>query len=472
MNSQVKERTPARFPWHKDKEPSRMKLTLIQPTIGRVNNRKVNRRRVIEPLSVATIAGLAPEGVEKEFFDERLEEIDFDTETDLVGITTETLNARRAYEISREFRKRGVPVVLGGFHPSLVPEEAVKHADSIVIGQAEDVWKNVIEDARNHRLQPQYERASFPAFGESLPDRSIYRGKNYLPVRLMEFGRGCSFRCDFCSVHNFFGDRYATRSVDSLIAEIEGAGHKNILFVDDNLFSDRKKLETICRRLIPLNIRWVGQASISIARDERALDLIVESGCKGLLIGFESIHPEALQEMNKRFNGGVEKYREAIRKIKSRQLKIYGSFVIGYDHETRESIRETVDFAIGQKLTIATFYPLTPFPGTRLYERLKEENRLIRAPWWLDPDFRYGDIFFSPRNMHAEELAEMCVQARKKFYRPSSILSRALDFRGNVHNPGSFYFYLLSNILVNRDIDLKNRTQFGLEADGQGAAAA
>jgi len=247
------------------------------------------------------------------------------------------------------------------------------------------------------------------------------------------------------------------------VAEIERSGRKDFLSVDDNLFSDRKRMETICRRLIPLGIRWVGQASIAITRDERALDRIVESGCKGLLIGFESIHPANLRAMNKRFNRGVEAYREAIRRIKSRRLKIYGSFVLGYDHETRESIRETVDFAVQEKLTIATFYPLTPFPGTRLYERLKQEDRLIRDPWWLDPDFRYGDIFYVPRNMQADELREMCVQARKRFYRPASLLTRALDFQGNVHNPASLYFYLLSNLLVNRDQALKTRTGFGLE---------
>jgi radical SAM superfamily enzyme YgiQ (UPF0313 family) len=440
-----------------------MKVTLIQPSIGRVNGRKVNRKRVIESLSIATLAGLTPEDVEREFFDERLEDIDFDTKTDLVGITTETLNAKRAYEISAEFRKRGVPVVLGGFHPSLVPGEAGKHADAIVVGQAENSWKTVIQDRKNARLQKVYDGESPPGFGETFPDRSVFQGKKYLPVQLVEFGRGCSFRCDFCSVHNFFGDRYTTRPLDTFITEIRRSGRKNILFVDDNLFSERKKLELICRELTALGVNWVGQASISITNDEAALDRIVESGCKGLLIGFESIHPDNLRQMNKRFNGGIEKYQESIRKLKARHLKIYGSFVIGYDHETRQSIQETVEFAIDQKLTIATFYPLTPFPGTGLYERLKKENRLIREDWWLDPEARYGNIFFRPRNMPADELADLCIQARKKFYGPRSLVSRALDLRGNVHNPGSFYFYLLSNLLVNRDIALKNKTCFGLE---------
>jgi len=449
-----------------------MKVTLIQPCIGRVNGRKVNRKRVIESLSIATLAGLTPQDVEREFFDERVEDIHFDTRTDLVAISTETLNAKRAYEISAGFRARGVPVVLGGFHPSLVTEEALAHADAVVVGQAENVWQDVIRDRQKGRLRRIYRGTPSPAFGTTLPDRSIFRGKNYLPVHLVEFGRGCSHHCDFCSVHQFFGDRYTTRTLDSLVTEIGTSGRRNILFVDDNLFSNRTKLERICKELTLLKVRWVGQASLSIARDEGILDRIVESGCKGLLIGFESIHPGNLRQMNKRFNRGVEHYREAVRKLKDRHLKIYGSFVLGYDQETPRSIRETAAFAIEQKLTIATFYPLTPFPGTKLYDRLKAEGRLLREDWWMDPNARYGDIFFRPANMTPEELAERCIQARRRFYGARSVASRALDFRGNVHNPASLAYYLLSNVLVGRDIDLKNRTCFGLESEDSGRTLA
>jgi len=441
-----------------------MHVTLIQPCIGRVNGAKVNRTRVIESLSIATLAGLTPEDVALTFFDERLEDIDFDRETDLVGITTETLNARRAYEISAEYRRRGVPVVLGGLHPSLLPAEAARHADSVLVGQAENRWEQVIRDRQHDRLQAVYHGDPAPAFGETAPDRTVFQGKNYLPVQLVEFGRGCTYRCDFCSVHNFYGGRYAARPLDTLVSEIERWGRRNILFVDDNLFSSRRTLEAVCRALESLRVNWVGQASIAITQDERALDRIVASGCKGLLLGFESIEPENLRQMNKRCNGGIETYREGIRKLKQRHLKIYGSFVMGYDHETRESIQETVAFAVDQKLTIATFYPLTPFPGTALYQRLQREKRLLREDWWLHPDARYGDIFFHPRNMPAEELAERCTQARRDFYSAGSVLARALDFRGNVHSAGSLYFYLLCNRLVNRDIELKSSTCFGLEA--------
>jgi len=440
-----------------------MKVTLVQPCIGRVNGRKVNRKRVIESLSIATLAGLTPPDVEREFFDERLEDVDFDTRTDLVGISVETLNARRAYEICAGFRARGVPVVLGGVHPSLVTAEALEHADAVLVGQAEGVWDKVIRDRRKNRLRRIYRGTASPEFGRALPDRSILRGKNYLPVQMVEFGRGCSHRCDFCSVHRFFGDRYATRSVDSLIAEIGRSGTKNVLFVDDNLFSNRRKLGLLCRELAPLGVRWAGQASIGVTRDEALLDRIAESGCKGLLIGFESVHPGNLRQMNKRFNGGVERYGEAVRRLKDRHIKVYGSFVLGYDHETRESIRKTATFAIEQKLTIATFYPLTPFPGTRLYERLRAEGRLPREDWWMDPEARYGDIFFRPANLSPEELAARSIEARKRFYAPLSMACRALDLRGNANNLVSFYFYMLSNLLVGRDIALKNRTRFGLE---------
>ena len=445
-----------------------MRLTLVRPSIGRIDGKIVKRRRVIESLSLATLAGLTPPDVEIRFFDERLEDVDFDAAADLVGISAETLNARRSYEIAAEFRKRGFQVVLGGLHPSLMPEEARPHADAVVIGQAEGVWGRVIEDAKRRRLRDIYRSDGPSVFGETIPNRTIHRGKRYLPVRLIEFGRGCVHRCDFCSVHNFFGQRYTTRPIASLIAEIEQLEKQNLLFVDDNFFSDPAKVAEVCRNLIPLKINWYSQASIRVADDEGMLDLLAASGCTGLLIGFESLLPENLRQMGKGFNGGVERYQEAIRKIKARHIRIYGSFVIGYDHETRESIRDTVDFAIAEKLTLATFYPLSPFPGTRLYARLKRQKRLRSERWWLDPSVSYGDIFFHPQNMPAEELEDLCIQARKRFYNPTSMLYRALDFEAHLHNSASLWFYLLTNVLINRDQDLKKRTRFGFEVPRPG----
>jgi radical SAM superfamily enzyme YgiQ (UPF0313 family) len=417
----------------------------------------------MESLSLATLAGLTPPDVEIRFFDERLEEVDFDAAADLVGISAETLNARRSYEIAAEFRRRGFQVVLGGLHPSLMPEEAGPYADALVIGQAEGVWGRVLEDAKRGRLRGIYRSKGPPVFGETIPNRTIHRGKRYLPVRLIEFGRGCVHRCDFCSVHNFFGQRYATRSIESLIAEIEPLEKQNLLFIDDNFFSDPARAAEVCRKLIPLKINWGCQASIGVADDEGLLDLLAASGCRGLLIGFESLQPENLRQMGKRFNGGVERYREAIRRIKARHITLYGSFVIGYDHETRESIRDAVDFAIAEKLTIATFYPLSPFPGTRLYARLKRQKRLRSEKWWLDPRVSYGDIFFHPKNMPAEELAELCTQARKRFYHPASVLYRALDFEANLQNATSLWYYLLTNVLINLDQGQKKKTRFGFE---------
>src|SRR6185369_818083 len=273
----------------------------------------------MEALPAVTLAGLTPKDVEIRFHDDRMEEIPFDEPADLVAISVETYTAKRAYQIATEYRKRKVPVVMGGFHSTLCPDEVAQHAEAVVCGEAEVLWPRVIDDARHGRLEKFYRQVERPSLAELRPDRSVFRGKNYLSIGLVESGRGCHFKCDFCAVQTVFKATQTRRPIDKIIAEIEALKGKRKLFffVDDNITSNLEQAKEFFRALIPLGIRWVSQSSINAAHDEEFLDLLKRRGCQGVLIGFESLTADNLRSMNKAFNamrGGFAKALENLRR--------------------------------------------------------------------------------------------------------------------------------------------------------------
>ncbi len=303
-----------------------MKLTIIHPCIGRhAGDRSYIRTWQMEPLPAAALAGLTPRDVDVRFYDDRMEEIPFDEPSDLVAISVETYTAKRAYQIASEYRRRKIPVVMGGFHASLVPQEVEKYAEAVVIGEAESIWPKVIDDARHGRLDKIYRQEGRPSLAGMKPDRTILRGKKYLPIGLVEAGRGCHFKCEFCAVQTVFGASQTRRPVDDILREIETVKHEKKLFffVDDNITSNLDQAKEFFRALIPIKIRWVSQASINAAHDEEFLDLLVRSGCMGVLIGFESLNPDNLKEMNKSFNtmrGGFTNALENLRRASGSRL--------------------------------------------------------------------------------------------------------------------------------------------------------
>ncbi len=274
-----------------------MKLTLIQPSVGRREGQKYIKGWLMEPLSQAVLAGLTNAEVEVTFYDDRLEHIPYDVPTDLVGITIETYTAKRSYQIASEYRKRGVPIVMGGFHATLCPDEVSQYAESVVIGEAEGVWKNVLEDAEKGALKPFYKSSQKLSLTGLKYDRLIYSSKKYLPLTLIESGRGCQYKCDFCAVQAFFECTHNVRPPDEIISEIMDIKRKPLIFfVDDNFGINRQHAKEVLRALIPLNIRWVSQTSIDVAFDEEILNLMALSGCQGVLIGFESLNSNNLQK--------------------------------------------------------------------------------------------------------------------------------------------------------------------------------
>jgi radical SAM superfamily enzyme YgiQ (UPF0313 family) len=442
-----------------------MRLTIIHPCIGRKPGQKYIRTWQMEALPAATLAGLTPKDVQVRFYDDRMEKIPFDEATDLVAISVETYTAKRAYQIATEFRKRHVPVVMGGFHATLCPDEVSQYAEAVVCGEAEALWPRVIDDARHDCLEKIYRQSGRPSLAGLKPDRGIFRGKSYLPIGLIEAGRGCHFKCDFCAVQTVFNSTQTRRPIDAIIAEIEQVKHmrKLFFFVDDNITSNLEQAKEFFRALIPLKVRWVSQSSINAAHDEEFLDLLVRSGCQGVLIGFESLNQANLKDMNKAFNtmrGGFDK---ALANLRRHHVRVYGTFIFGYDRDTPESFDETVDFAKEHALYIAAFNHLTPFPGTPLYARLKSEGRLLYENWWLDERYSYNRIPFQPRGMTPELLQRNCLEARRDFYSWPSILQRGFD---QVNRSDWFMwrnFYLI-NAMHRNDVSVRDHYPLGDES--------
>lgn len=441
------------------------RLTIIHPCVGRhAGRRPYISTWKMEPIPVAMLAALTPPDVERRFYDDRMESIPYDEPTDLVAISVETYTARRAYQIATQYRLRGIPVVLGGFHATLCPDEVQQYCESIVIGEAEELFPRVLDDYRSGRPRRVYRAEERPRLTVT-PDRSIFAGKSYLPIQLVEFARGCRFHCDFCAIQSFFGSTHTHRSIECVLEEVRRVRRRNrmIFFIDDNITSGIEEAKELMRALIPLRISWVSQSAINAAYDDELLDLMRRSGCQAILVGFESLAPDSLREMNKSFNlmkGGPS---AALANFRRHKISVYGTFVFGYDHDTADSVREAVEFAKQDGMFIAAFNHITPFPGTPLYTRLKAEGRLTYENWWMDERYRYNMIPFEPVGLGAEELASLCVEARHSFYSWPSIFRRA---RGaNVHGAWKTANYFAINAMHQADVRRRNGLPMGDEND-------
>jgi radical SAM superfamily enzyme YgiQ (UPF0313 family) len=256
---------------------------------------------------------------------------------------------------------------MGGFHASLCPDEVARYAEAVVVGEAEVLWPRVVDDARHGKLEKFYRATGRTSLDGLRPDRSIFAGKRYLPVGLVEAGRGCHFSCEFCAVQTVFEATQTRRPIDQILAELRALKdtRKLFFFVDDNITSNLRQAKEFFRALIPLGIKWVSQSSINAAHDEEFLELLVRSGCQGVLIGFESLNPANLESMNKRFNTAKGGFEVALANLRKHRIRIYGTFIFGYDGDTADSFLPTVEFAQRHGFYIAAFNHLTPFPGRR-----------------------------------------------------------------------------------------------------------
>ena len=419
----------------------------------------------MEPLPIATLVALTPDDVDITYIDERLgEEIDFEEFYDLVAIPVETYTAKRAYEISTAFCRRGVWTILGGYHVTLVPEEAILYATSICKGNAEGIWAGIITDARAGRLKPLYETPLGVSYPLVIPDRSIFGSRDYFKLSCVETGRGCPLHCNFCSIAAVTGSTYTSRAIDSILTEIASLKNKKVFFVEDNFVGNMRHMKDLLREIRAMKIHWVGQGTLTMARDEELLELMRESGCVGVLIGFESLNRETLLLMEKQVNIKVGNYEELVKRLHRYGIVIYGTFVFGYDSDTLKNIDDAVKKAIDLGLFMAAFNHLVPFPGTPLYRQLVRDRRMKNDKWWLDPEFRFGDVPFRPKQMTAEELHERCLEARRAFYSYRSTVSRGFsNIKGNCGSIKKATTFLYVNHLLRREINERDGLPLGNE---------
>jgi len=355
-------------------------------------------------LALPTIAALTPEDIEVDITDENIEQIDFDKDIDLVGLTCSTWLAPRAYEIADEFRRRGVTVVLGGIHPSMLPYEAIEHADTVVIGEAENVWGNLVQDFRENRLRPFYKSYELPELKNlPIPRWDLLKNRKYF-YHTIQTTRGCPYDCEFCTVKAMSGGKYRYKPVKDTMKEVKtllDIEKKLFFFVDDNFIGNKKHVKALLRELIPFKIVYFAEVSINLARDEELLSLLAESGCRKVIIGFESLVSDNLKQMGKDKSYKVEEYAEDIMKIQSFGIEIQGSFIFGYDFDDETVFEKTVGFINESNISAATMSVLTPFPGTRLFQRFDREGQLLYNDW-RKYDGRH--VCFEPKLMSPEAL--------------------------------------------------------------------
>lgn len=442
-----------------------MKIALVIPRLSEVSERSfydfkfgtrflISKKHISYLLAIPTLIALTPPGHEIRVFDENIEEIDYTWKPDIAGITVRTMFAKRAYEVSENFRAKGIKTVLGGIHSSMCPEDSLLHCDSVVIGEAELVWDTVLQDAEKGELKRIYKAEKFADLHSyPTPARSLLSRKNYL-LDIVQTTKGCPFHCEFCSVHAFDGQKIRSKTVDQIMQEIHELStvHSKykkktaIFFADDNIIANKVFARELFTALRGQNINWMCQASINISRHPDLLELMSQSGCGAIFTGFESISQDNLNIMHKGVNQRYE-YFEAIKQIQSYGILVHSSFILGYDFDSKNSFDELINFIEESNLLMPLINILTPFPGTALIKRLEEEGRILDRDW---SKYDTQHVVFRPALMSPDDLLQGYRKVLRSVYSFDSILKKLQyywdsDFwkRSNKADPVKFIYRLL-----------------------------
>jgi radical SAM superfamily enzyme YgiQ (UPF0313 family) len=432
-----------------------VKVALISPKGPLYRHRSGIFRRSLRyaPLTLTTLAALIPADLDVELtlVDEGIQEVDpAALAADLVGMTVITGTAPRAYELAAQFRSRGISVVLGGPHVTLIPDDAQPHADAVVVGYAEDTWPQLLQDFAAGRMQPRYmQDPNLSLAGRPFPKRELLPARRYLTTNVFEATRACIHNCEFCVVPAAWGRRPYQKPVEDVVADITSHGAKKLIFVDLNLIADRDYAARLFEALIPLKVRWYGLSTVLLADDLPLLKLASRSGCRGLLLGLESIRADNLRGSGKSFNK-PSRFAEVVSLLHAHRIAVYGCFVFGMDHDTPDVFLETAKFAVDAGIDLPRFAVVTPFPGTALHQRLEREGRILTRNWEL---YDGQHVVFQPAGMTIRQLQEGTEQAWRHAYSLSSIATRLrkspappwvalttnLGYRFYAHNLHRFY---------------------------------
>ncbi|HUT75476.1 MAG TPA: radical SAM protein [Armatimonadota bacterium] len=395
---------------------SKPRILLIAPDPGCVGNRRPRIRlakTLFPPLGLLTIAGTTPADYDVSVLDESVAPVRYTAQVDLVGLTANTASAPRAYEIAAGFRRQGVPVVMGGIHATALPEEALRYADAVGVGEAEGFWARMLADFSRGKLEPVYRNESYPELDNLPPPRrGLVSRKDYYLFNTIQTSRGCPFRCSFCSVHKFFGGRYRMRPVEQVLEELRRLPPDGpLIFVDDNVFGDSKRAQQLMEGVLPMKRAWFGQASMDRLQDEDFLRLAGASGCRMLFVGFESLSNENLADMNKRFNHPAQ-IKETVERLHRCGIGVLGAFIVGLDHDDMGTFDRIVALAEEVKLDAIQIAIRIPIPGTDDAERM--------ADCIFDPDYTKRDgahVVFRHPKISPPQLLETGLQdAYARFY--------------------------------------------------------
>ncbi|MDH5721674.1 MAG: B12-binding domain-containing radical SAM protein [Spirochaetia bacterium] len=399
-----------------------LKILLINPAQLSKHMAKTSRTFRVPQNTLATLAALTPHDDVK-IVDELIEDVNYEEEADVVGVTAMTDNVIRAYQIADEFRKRGYPVVLGGPHPTAVPNESLKHADAVVKGEAEGLWEDLVEKIRKgKRPKGIFQRSTLPSMENiARPRRDLLKKEHYIDVDIVQTTRGCPHQCEFCSVNKFFGRKVRSRPVRDIVAEMDEDCGRRIFFVDDNLTGNISFAKKLFREMAPLKKEWIAQVTVNTGRDTELVKLISKSGCTGVFIGIESVDQATLIHMNKRQNK-ADKFLEQIKNMQDHGIPLLGAFVFGFDTDDHGIFQKTLDFLDKTKLDLAQFTIITPLPGTDLYTRWQKEKKLRYKDWWLSQ--HWTEVLFHPEKMTPEELQRGWVNTSVEYYKQRQIMKR------------------------------------------------
>lgn len=428
-----------------------MKIRLVKPAVHTREGSLLMQTFRIQDVALPLLAALTPEKHTIKIVDESFAPDDPDEDIDLVGLSVCTDLALRAYQIADHYRKRGAMVAMGGIHSTIVPDEVAEHCDAIVIGEGDRAWQELVCDAEDGKLQKFYRAERIPKLvGQPIPRRDLYPELVYrdlIPFSVgIEASRGCPYDCEFCSVHTVGGHIYRMRPVEEIIAEIESIDSDYLVFVDDNMALNQDVAKKLFKAMIPLKRQWVAEGNTSLAHDLELLTLMRRSGCLGLQVGFESIQPETIQRIKKLKLMKID-HAEAVRRFHDAGIAIMANFIFGFDHDSLDVFDQTLDFAIRVKLDFAQFRALVPYPGTRLYDRLLAENRLIDPKWWLNQHRRFGDAppAFYPCRMSLEQLADGLLYISEEFYSFHNAFKRFFGIKPWHHSCVTVQLYLAIN---------------------------